>query len=162
MTATWFDGPADAFVAASRIAWERGLNVTHFLGGSAIEISGKRAIVHTRVSITQRTIFQGQQIDVNCTGRFVDMFSNPNGACKIDRRQACYENDRIAPVVPGPPFDFDDGLLGSFPIGYRHLGYIQTLAGLTVRRDLPGRQGPTYDELMSRCQDWLERASRQA
>ena len=44
MTATWFQGPADDFIRVSREGFERGVSILHFLGGTAIDLAGDRAI----------------------------------------------------------------------------------------------------------------------
>jgi SnoaL-like domain len=38
MTATWFQGPAREFIAASRKAFEAGVKILHTLGGSSCDI----------------------------------------------------------------------------------------------------------------------------
>ena len=50
MMATWFQGSADAFIAASRAGFERGVRILHFLGGSAIDVSGARALAQTKMT----------------------------------------------------------------------------------------------------------------
>lgn len=155
MRATWFDGSADDFVANCIRARENGVTATHFLGGSYVEIMGQRSVVHTRMSIIQRTIWDGDEIDVICTGRFVDFLSEREGTWKISRRQLIYESDRVVPVVPGAVPRFDQEVLTRFPVGYRHLACIQTEVGFDVFPDLPGREGPAHDALMDRARNWL-------
>ncbi len=36
MMATWFQGPAEAFIRVSREGWERGVSILHFLGGTSV------------------------------------------------------------------------------------------------------------------------------
>ena len=43
----------------------------------------------------------------------------------------------------------------SFPEGYRHLAYIQTLVGYTVKPDMPGLDGPAVEALYAAGADWL-------
>ena len=47
-------------------------------------------------------------------------------------------------------------LLGSFPVGYRHLGYLQTKIGFGVYKNLPGTRGPEMAALVARMKAWLE------
>jgi hypothetical protein len=54
MVATWQTAPADAFVAGCRAAWDKGVNVSHTLSGSSIDLSGARAVTQTKMSILQR------------------------------------------------------------------------------------------------------------
>jgi hypothetical protein len=41
----------------------------------------------------------------------------------------------------------DPELLDRFPVGYRHLGYLQTKAGFTVKAGLPGLTGGVVERL---------------
>jgi SnoaL-like domain len=43
MTATWFQGPAADFIAASRAGFDAGVSILHFLGGSRCQVAGHRA-----------------------------------------------------------------------------------------------------------------------
>src|SRR5436190_21995170 len=54
MMATWFQGNADEFIRVSREAWNHGVSILHFLGGSSIEVDGDRAIAQTKMTISQR------------------------------------------------------------------------------------------------------------
>ena len=49
-------------------------------------------------------------------------------------RQPIYEKDRIDPVDPAARLELDPALLQSFPVGYRHLAYLQSLIGFRSRR----------------------------
>jgi hypothetical protein len=49
----------------------------------------------------------------------------------------------------------DPALLARFPDGYRHLAYLQTRVGYTVRNDLPGLDGPALDALYAQGAAWL-------
>ena len=44
MSATWFQGPAADFIAASRQGFENGVSILHFLGGHTSDVAGDRAI----------------------------------------------------------------------------------------------------------------------
>ena len=46
-------------------------------------------------------------------------------------------------------------LLESFPVGYRHLAYLQTGLGFEVKRDMPGLTGPEVDALYASGKRWL-------
>jgi hypothetical protein len=49
----------------------------------------------------------------------------------------------------------DRALLESFPVGYRHLAYLQTRNGFTVKPDMPGLKGPEVAALYERGRMWL-------
>jgi len=72
MMATWFQGSADEFIRVTKEGWERGVSILHFLGGSAIDVAGRRAIAQTKMTISQRGDVDGVLCDVVCTGRFYD------------------------------------------------------------------------------------------
>jgi len=46
-------------------------------------------------------------------------------------------------------------LLARFPVGYRHLGYLQTKAGFTVKTGLPGLTGEAVTRLYGEGAGWL-------
>jgi hypothetical protein len=70
-------------------------------------------------------------------------------------RQPIYEKDRIDPVDPAATLRLDAKLLAEFPEGYRHLAYIQTKIGYTVKRDMPTLKGPELERLYARGAAWL-------
>jgi hypothetical protein len=155
MMATWFQGPAAAFIAVSREGFDRGVSILHFLGGSSIDISGARAIAQTKMTISQRAAVDGIVCDVVCTGRFYDFFEKRNDVWAIVLRQPIYEKDRLDPVDPTAALRLDRTLLEQFPDGYRHLAYVQTKNGFTVKLDMPTLTGPRVEALYRRGAAWL-------
>jgi hypothetical protein len=76
------------------------------------------------------------------------------------RRQPIYEKDRMDPVDPAAKLALDPELLGRFPEGYRHLAYLQTKNGFTVKLlDLPGLKGPSVQALYAHGRAWLDGAA---
>ena len=159
MTATWFQGPAEKFVEVSRAAFERGVVILHFLGGTSVEVQGNRAIAQTKMTINQRGLCEGELVDVVCTGRFYDFFEKRAGRWGIVRRQPIYEKDRMDPVDPAVRVKLDPGLLASLPEGYRHLGYLQTRLGFQVKRDLPQLKGQAVEKVYRQGRAWLAGAA---
>ncbi len=158
MTATWFQGPAQDFVAARRAGFERGVEIVHFLGAMTADVAGHRAVSQTKMTIGQRASVDGVQVDALCTGRFYDFLEKRNGRWGIVRRQPIYEKDRLDPVDPAARLELDRDLLDRFPAGYRHLAYLQTKAGFEVKLGLPGLRGPEVEKLYSEGKAWLEGA----
>jgi hypothetical protein len=156
MMATWFQGSADEFIAVSREGFERGVNILHFLGGSSIDLAGDRAIAQTKMTISQRATVHDVLCDVVCTGRFYDFFERRAGRWAIVLRQPIYEKDRLDPVDPAANLALDRSLLERFPAGYRHLAYLQTEIGFTVKPDMPGLTGPEVEDLYARGAAWLQ------
>jgi hypothetical protein len=159
MMATWLQGPAERFIEASREGWDKGVSILHFLGGSAIDIAGERAVAQTKMTISQRATIEGVVCDVLCTGRFYDFFERRGGTWGIVLRQPIYEKDRLDLLDPAARLHLDASLLGQFPEGYRHLGYVQTKLGFPVKRDMPTLKGPEVERLYARGAAWLRSSS---
>lgn len=155
MMATWKQGTADDFIAASIEGWNKGVSILHFLGGSSIDVAGDRAIAQTKMTISQRGPVDGVVCDIVCTGRFYDFMLKVDGAWRVRLRQPIYEKDRLDPVDPAAKLALDENLLAQFPVGYRHLAYIQTKIGYRVKRDMPGLKGPEVEALYARGASWL-------
>ena len=155
MMATWFQGPAEDFIRVSREGFERGVSILHFLGGSSIDLAGDRAIAQTKMTINQRAVVHLQQVDVVCTGRFYDFMEKRDRRWGVVLRQPIYEKDRMDPVDPAAKVELDPELLSRFPVGYRHLAYLQTELGFEVKRDMPGLTGTEVETLYARGRRWL-------
>jgi hypothetical protein len=159
MMATWFQGHWRDFIRVSQEGWDRGVSILHFLGGSAIEVSGDRAIAQTKMTISQRGMVEGANgpvlCDVVCTGRFHDFVNRHDGRWKLLHRQPIYEKDRLDPVDPNARLELDKEMLAAMPEGYRHLAYIQTRIGYTVKMDMPMLKGRVVQELYRRGERWL-------
>jgi hypothetical protein len=159
MTATWFQGPAAEFIKVSRAGFDRGVSILHFLGGFTCDVAGHRAIAQTKMTINQRATVDDVLVDVVCTGRFYD-FLEKRGHWGIVRRQPIYEKDRMDPVDPSAQLRLDAAHLGTFPEGYRHLGYLQSRNGFTVKLNLPGLRGAAVETLYREGREWLAGAPR--
>jgi hypothetical protein len=155
MMATWFQGPFEEFIRVTIEGWNKGVGILHFLGGSAVEVAGERAISQTKMTISQRGLIEGVLCDVVCTGRFYDFVVKHEGQWKLLHRQPIYEKDRIDPVDPAASLVLDPAALATMPEGYRHLAYIQTRIGYTVKMDMPQLKGPVVQELYRRGASWL-------
>ena len=159
MTATWFQGTADDFIAITQKGFDSGVSILHFLGGSTVDVAGDRAVCQTKMTISQRAEVDGVLCDVLCTGRFYDFLRKDAGAWGVVRRQPIYEKDRLDPVDPAARLQLDQEILQRFPEGYRHLAYLQTKNGFTVERtSLPGLRGDVVQELYALGQAWLDGA----
>ena len=155
MQATWTQGTADEFIAMSKEGWAKGVSILHFLGGNSVDLNGDRAISQTKMTISQRALVHGVLVDVVCTGRFYDFIERRDGKWGFVLRQPIYEKDRMDPVDPAARLELDKTLLESFPVGYRHLAYLQHQIGYKIKKDMPGLQGPQVEALYARGARWL-------
>ena len=155
MMATWFQGPKDDFIRVSKEGYAKGVNILHYTGASQSRVAGDRAISQTRMTIMQRGEVHGTEVDVACTGRFYDFFAKRDGRWAIVLRQPIYEKDRMDPVTPGVPLSLGREVLEKFPVGYRHLAYLQVQVGYPVKQDMPGLRGPEVEALYARGAAWL-------
>jgi hypothetical protein len=156
MWATWFQGSAEEFIRVSEEGYQRGVRIVHFLGGTSIDLALPRAIAQTKMTISQRAPVEGVMCDVVCTGRFYDFLEKRDGRWGLVWRRLFYEKDRLDPVDPAAVLKLDQDLLARFPIGYRHLAYLQTKIGYKVKTDMPGLDGPDADALYALGKNWLE------
>jgi hypothetical protein len=146
-----------SLIRVSREGFERGVSILHFLGGTSIDLAGDgaRAIAQTKMTISQRAVVQDIECDVVCTGRFYDFLEKREDRWGIVLRQPIYEKDRLDPLDPAVALSLESSVLMSFPVGYRHLAYVQLQLGFEVKRDMPGLVGPAVDRLYRRGARWL-------
>jgi SnoaL-like domain len=155
MMATWFQGPYEEFIRVNEEGWKRGVSILHLLGGTSVEIKGKRAIAQTKMTISQRAKVHDVLVDVLCTGRFYDFFEKRKDRWAIVLRRLFYEKDRMDPVDPSKTVQLDPDVLAQFPEGYCHLAYLQSNLGFKVKTDMPGLKGPEADALYAMGKKWL-------
>jgi hypothetical protein len=155
MVATWTQGTADEFIAMSKAGFAKGMHILHFLGGHSAEIRGARAIAQTKMTILQRARVHDVDVDVALLGRFYDFLEKRDGRWGLVLRQPIYEKDRMDTLEPGAPLKLDRAALEKFPVGYRHLAYLQSSIGYQVKPSMPGLFGPEVEELYASGAKWL-------
>jgi hypothetical protein len=107
------------------------------------------------MTINPRAAVHGVDVDVVCTGRFYDFLEVEAGEWRIVRRQPIYEKDRLDVLDPAAELRLDQDVLASFPVGYRHLAYLQQEAGFTIKQGLPGLTGEAVSTLYAEGAAWL-------
>lgn len=160
MWATWFQGTAEEFIQANIAGFAKGVRILHRMGGTSIDLAltnkpHARAIAQSKMTINQRATVHGVEVDVLCTGRFYDFLENRDGKWGLVLRRLCYEKDRMDPVEPGATLKLDPEILAQYPIGYRHLAYLQATVGYPIKKDMPGLVGPETDALYAKGAGWL-------
>jgi hypothetical protein len=154
---TWMTGTAEEFIAASIGGFGKpgAPRATHSIGSSVIEIHGDKALAETRMILLVRGTLEGMEVDATAWGRFVDWFARIDGRWVITRRHSIHEKDRLDPVDPAASLKLDAARLDSFPYGYRHLAYMQSLGGARITPDLALHNSPGQDALYAASREWL-------
>ncbi len=155
MTATWFTGGVEDFIAGCQRSWAAGSRSAHFIGGTVAELNGAKALAESRIILMVRDTVDDVEVDVTCYGRFYDRFVKLDGAWRILQRGVVYEKDRLDPVRPGVTLKLDEAILKRFPEGYRHVAYVQTKRGLKVAPDRPTPRSPELERLYRDARAWL-------
>ncbi|OJJ67261.1 hypothetical protein ASPBRDRAFT_200415 [Aspergillus brasiliensis CBS 101740] len=172
----------DAFITASQAGMDKGAFIMHRVHGSTTDINpeGTRAVTKMKATITQRFS------EVECVS---------GGVCEVDAESDCrfiffweklgheygeelqgqwrarfvrhwYEKDKLVLVTPDRVPVIDHERLREYPVGYRHLAYLQEQTmGVKVLRDLPGHRrekatgsvnGEKHDLLYWQAKEWVE------
>ena len=97
---------------------------------------------------------------MKCHGRFYDLFVKTNSEWRIQKRVPIYEKDRLDPVDPSISPKLDPAKLSSIAEGYRHLAYVQSLAGAALTKDLITPGSLEEVEFYPRGTEWLGSGSR--
>ena len=153
---SWFDGPHEGFVEASkRIAAAGTALLKHQLGVPSIRVAGNRAVSEVNVVIMVRTKTGFGSIDTSSYARFIDLFEKKNGAWKIQKRVAVYEKDRVDPVdMPALPDAFFVGL-DEFPEELSFLGAGMKKGGIELSKTLVLDKSPEMSALYEEGDAWL-------
>jgi SnoaL-like domain len=150
---TWFVGPAREFI--NRVVSRPLGGSQHFVGACAVELNGDRAIAETRLVLLARGALQGTEVDVTCYARSYDRFVRVDDAWRIQRREMIYEKDRLDPVDPAAHLVLDEARLARYPLGYRHLAYLQEAGGARITPGLPVPGSEALKRLYSEGERWL-------
>ena len=155
MFATWFQASGADFVSRSRLAWATGVRVAHMIGGSSVDIIGDRAVSLTRTTLVQRGSIHDVEVDVVCYSRFWDAWQRINGAWLLRLRQPIYDMDHMIALRGSLLPELDQERLGRFPMGYRHLAYLQTELGFDVSLTMPDGRSDAAAALIASGEHYL-------
>ena len=162
MKTTWFDGPALEFVDASaRLSSKAGTLALHSIGATTASVRGARAVAEVRVVLLIRQPLEGVEVDVTCHGRFVDRLVRMSSDWLLLKRDPIYEKDSLASTRPIPTPPLDAMRLASFPAGYRHLAYMQSLGGASIVMNIVEHNSPAQVQLYAEAMEWLEAGQRE-
>jgi len=133
---SWYSGPIEGFIEASRVmAGSPEVLTKHWLGTPRIEIHDQRALSEVDVTIKVRSKIGWLEVDVTSFARFFDRFVEcDDGRWRISERVAIYEQDRIDPVKPSALFWLLYRLarFQRYPAQFRHLAFGLARKGLPL------------------------------
>lgn len=100
-----FIGDARALIDWICSSHERGVAHSHQIANSIVEIDGDGATSEAYVNSAMRMMHEGQLLQINTRGRYLDCWSRVDGRWLIDRRHFVCDFDEVHPAVPGsiPP-----------------------------------------------------------
>ena len=163
MVTTWYKGSASGFVDASqqgRAKQPKDRGALHVIGGTTSEVSGKRAIAETRITLLLRTVVHGILVDVTVYGRFVDCLLQSAGKWRIQAREPVYDKDSLRAVDPAQSLVLDAKELAKYPAGFRHLAYVQASEGLSITLSIPDPYSPEEQAVYAKGHAWLQGAQK--
>jgi hypothetical protein len=154
---TWFDGPIEDFVDASRASVKPGrIRGFHTIEPVRAEVSGDRALVESRGQILLRPVIEGVECDLTSWCRFIGGLERRDGEWRMAFFDNIYVKDRIDPVVPGTPVPAGEALLAQCRPSYRWLTYTNRRRDIDVPDDLPGDdRDDLVERLWSGIRSWL-------
>ncbi len=157
MRATWFQGTADEFIAGQPRGLRSRRALHHILGGMTIDISGQPRGDADQDGDPAARADRGRRLRLHSASAGSTISSRSGAAagawCCASRSTRRTASTRCE---PGKTPKLDPELLARFPEGYRHLAYLQTRQGYTVKPDMPGATGPELEALYRRGAAWLK------
>lgn len=153
---SWYDGPHEGFVEASKmIASRGGALLKHRLGVPSVRVAGTRAASEVNVAIMLRSTASFGTVDTTSHARFVDLLEKRDGAWRISKRVAIYEKDRIDPVgmahLPEAVFQG----LDEFPAELRFLAAGMKRGGVDLSKSVVLDRSPAAEALYAERDAWL-------
>jgi len=162
---SWFDGPFEAFVGASKKIAEGGNSMTHLLQTPYVVIKGERAIAETNATLKVRAPLKFYEVDITSQIRFYDFLEKRNGEWKISKRVGIYENDRMDPVSPSSLFYLNSffvdarSKLNKTPPSSKYLAYLLSKKGLKLKENIVEDKTAEMEALYQEGRAWINETS---
>lgn len=132
---TWYVGPFNGFVDASKEMAMRGVKASHVMKPSIISVKEDRAIAITPVSIIGRAKGPlGIELDMTSEAQFFDFVEKRDSIWRISRRICIYQKDRIDSTSPSIAFWLASFFMNTddFDPAFKHLGMVLSRAGYKI------------------------------
>ena len=103
--ASIYSGDARGLIDWICSSHEQGLAHSHQIANVIIALDGDSAASEAYVNSAMRMMHEGQLVQINTRGRYLDRWSRSGGRWLIDRRVFVCDFDEVHPAVPGsiPP-----------------------------------------------------------
>jgi hypothetical protein len=154
---SWFDGPFEQFVDASREMAEKGSQAKHIVSQAVIRLKGNRAVSEANLVLLSRNSSGPLEIDLTSYARFYDLLEKREGFWRIWKRTAIYERDRMDPVKPSLLFwilcIFSN--FKKYPKSCRFLGFALEKAGYELEQNIVEDNTDELSLLYKSGDDWL-------
>ena len=115
---SWFQGPIDDFIEASKEGFAKGTSwmyILHRIIGQTVDVQGDRAVSKMKVTITCRFTFDGCEVDNEADCRFFFMLEKREGKWGICRYTLLFDKDKMVPVHPSRSPDIPDHEVSQYP-----------------------------------------------
>ena len=157
---SWFQGPIDAFIEASKDAFaaqkEGMFYILHRITGHTVDLQGSRAVSKLKVTITCRITINGIEMDNEADCRFFFLLEKRDGRWGVVLYTLLFDKDNMVPVSPSQgSFEIPEEEVRKYPSGYKYLAWCEAKVAKPPKMDL-NAHGPERDILYRKCKDWLE------
>jgi hypothetical protein len=138
ITLSWFDGPFEQFVDASKEMAEKGSQAKHMVDQPFVKIKGKRAVSEANLTLLSRGVVGPLEIDLTAYFRFYDLLEKRESGWRISKRTAIYEKDRMDCVQPSLLFWIVSFFINlkKYPKACRFLGLTLEKAGYEMANNI--------------------------
>jgi hypothetical protein len=154
---SWFDGPFEKFIDASREMAEKGSQAKHIISQPLIKMKGNRAVSEANLVLLARGSSGPLEIDLTTYARFYDLLERREGSWRICKRTAIYERDRMDPVKPSLLFwllcIFSN--FNKYPKSCRFLGFALEKAGYELKQNIVEDDSEALSLLYENGDEWL-------
>jgi hypothetical protein len=154
---SWFDGPFEQFVDASREMAEKGNQAKHVVSQPFVKVNGTRAVSEANVILLARGSNGPLEIDLTTFARFYDLLEKRVGSGRISKRTAIYERDRMDPLKPSLLFWIASRFINlkKYPKACRFTVFALEKAGYKLAQNIVEDNSNELSLLYKEGDDWL-------
>jgi hypothetical protein len=158
VSAGWFQGTADDFVARSKdMALRKGFDsVFHYLWPISIRTNGGRALAESSTQVIIRFSVDGIEIDYTGMTRAFSRLIRSESGWRIASLHGIYQKDSIAPALPWQTIPIREEELRNLRPSYRMNSWLMSKLGYTPSQEMLGDDRPEeLDAFYRRAESWM-------